>query len=313
MTTISRRHFISFLTILYYSVLLSCNSDKKGSSEFPSSMVHFAQAQNNPVFSGTGSNTWDSLIRERGYILKEDSLYSLWYTGYRNEDSVKFLGYATSTDGIKWTRFPGNPIYDSAWVEDMSVIKVDGLYYMFAEGRNDIAHLLTSSDKIHWQERGNLDIRLKSGKPIPSGAYGTPTVWRENNIWYLFYERDDTGVWLASSKDTKVWTNIQDEPVLEKGPETYDAFAVAMNQIVKFEGRYYGYYHATAFKDWHEWSTNVAVSDDLIHWKKYSNNPIVGNNRSSGILVNDGTGFRLYTMHPDVRLYFPENEVSGNK
>lgn len=313
MITTIKQHYVLLMAILFVTVLESCNADKTVSTEFPSSLVHFVASPNNPVFSGTGTNTWDSLIRERGYILKEDSLYNLWYTGYRNEDSVKFLGYATSTDGIKWTRFPGNPIYDSAWVEDMSVIKVDSLYYMFAEGRNDIAHLMTSSDKIHWQERGNLDIRLVSGEPIPSGPYGTPTVWKEKDKWYLFYERNDSAVWLATSIDTKVWTNIQDEPVLKKGPEAYDAFAVAMNQIVKFEGRYYGYYHATAFKDWHEWSTNVAVSDDLIHWKKYPNNPIVGNNRSSGILVNEGSIFRLYTMHPEVMLYLPEKvNVSGN-
>jgi beta-1,2-mannobiose phosphorylase / 1,2-beta-oligomannan phosphorylase len=312
MITTLKQPLFSLLVILLVTVLQSCNADKKESPEFPSPLVHFVPASNNPVFSGTGSNTWDSLIRERGYILKEDSLYNLWYTGYRNEDSVKFLGYASSTDGINWTRFPDNPIYDSAWVEDMCVIKVDSLYFMFAEGRNDIAHLLVSSDKIHWKERGNLDIRLTSGKPISPGAYGTPTIWRENGKWYLFYERDDTGVWLATSTDMKIWTNVQDEPVLKKGPEAYDAFGVAMNQIVKFEGRYYGYYHATAFKDWHEWSTNVAVSDDLIHWKKYPQNPIVGNNRSSGILVNDGTVFRLYTMHPEVMLFLPENKRGGD-
>lgn len=294
------------IILIWMAFLMSCTMRQPKAIEFPSNMVKFEKAAMNPVFSGTGTNTWDSLIRERGYILKEDSLYNLWYTGYRNEDSVKYLGYASSSDGIHWTRYPGNPIYNSAWVEDMSVIKVDGKYYMFAEGKNDIAHLLTSTDKLHWQEMGNLDIRLSSGKPIPPGAFGTPTIWRENNIWYLFYERDDTGVWLATSTDTKVWTNLQDEPVLKKGPEAYDAYAVAMNQVVKFDGRYYGYYHATAFKDWHEWSTNVAVSDDLIHWKKYPNNPIVADNRSSGILVNDGSVFRLYTMHPEVMLYLPE-------
>jgi hypothetical protein len=31
---------------------------------------------------------------------------------------------------------------------------------------------------------------------------------------------------------------------------------------------YYAYYHATAFEDWHEWTSCVAISDDLIHWKK---------------------------------------------
>jgi len=105
--------------------------------------------------------------------------------------------------------------------------------------------------------------------------------------------------------DVKKWTNVQDQPVLTMGPEEYDKFAVAMNQVVKYKGLYYGYYHASAYKDWHEWSTNVAVSRDLIHWKKYPGNPIVGNNKSSGILVHDGKQYRLYTMHPEVNVYFP--------
>ena len=133
----------------------------------------------------------------------------------------------------------------------------------------------------------------------------TPTIWKENNKWYLFYERDDLGIWLATSTDCKKWTNLQDEPVLKMGPDNYDQFAVAMNQVIKYKGLYYGYYHASAFKDWHEWSTNVAVSADLVQWKKYSKNPIVGNNRSSGIMVNDGNRYRLYTMHPEVNVYFP--------
>jgi hypothetical protein len=90
------------------------------------------------------------------------------------------------------------------------------------------------------------------------------------------------------------------------GPDAYDLFAVAMNQVIHYKGLYYGYYHASAFKDWHEWSTNIAVSSDLIHWKKYENNPILGNNQSSGIVLKDGKGFRLYTMHKKVNLYFSE-------
>ena len=219
----------------------------------------------------------------------------------------KHLGYATSPDGLTWTRYAGNPIHTAGWVEDMSVIKSGATYYMFAEGRDDIAHLLVSTDRIHWQERGPLDIRYANGKPLSKGAYGTPTIWKENNVWYLFYERDDEAVWLASSKDLTVWTNVQDEPILKKGPEPYDQYGVAMNQVIKHNGRYYGYYHATAYKDWREWTTNVAVSTDLIHWKKYPHNPIVGPDHSSGILVPDGPTYRLYTMHPAVNIYVPKN------
>jgi beta-1,2-mannobiose phosphorylase / 1,2-beta-oligomannan phosphorylase len=302
-------HKVIIILLLAASAIKCGFSDKSAENslaEFPTELVHFTPYDKNPVFAGSDTLHWDHYIRERGYILREDSIYHLWYTGYpKGDDDVKHLGYATSADGFTWTRYKENPIYSSGWVEDMSVIKSDSTYYMFAEGRGDTAHMLTSTDRIHWTEQGSLDIHQTNGDPIKAGPYGTPAIWKENNTWYLFYERNDLGIWLATSKDVKKWTNIQDEPVLSMGPEEYDKYAVAMNQVIKYKGFYYGYYHASAFKDWREWSTNVAVSKDLIHWKKYSGNPIIGNNRSSGILVNDGKQYRLYTMHPEVNVYFP--------
>lgn len=275
------------------------------SMPFPEEIVDFIPYPTNPIFSGTGEDTWDHRIRERGYILKEEDLYHMWYTGYQTEAQSLFLGYATSTDGLHWIRYPHNPVFAESWTEDMMVMKVDSVYHMFAEGKNDVAHRLTSSDRIRWTDHGSLDIRYADGSPLSEGPYGTPTVWFEQNNWYLFYERNDQGIWLAISKDMEVWTNVQDDPVIEMGPELYDQYGLAVNQIVKHNGWYYAYYHGTAFEDWSEWSTNVAASEDLVHWKKYPKNPIMGENKSSGILVYDGTQFRLYTMHNQVAVHFP--------
>ena len=289
--------------------LTNCTLDrtKKPEIVFPPDLVNFSSYTKNPVFTGTRAPTWDEHIRERGYILREDSTYHLWYTGFSDTiGTTLYLGYATSKDGISFNRFEGNPIFADSWVEDMMVVKSDSVYYMFAEGKNDVAHWMTSTDKIHWSNHGALDIRTSNGEKLSAGPYGTPTVWHENNLWYLFYERNDEGIWLATSTDLVTWMNLQDDPVIYKGPEAYDKFGVALNQIVKHEGIYYGYYHGTAFEDWHEWSTNVAASTDLIHWTKYASNPIMMENKSSGILVPDDTQYRLYTMHPEVAVHFPD-------
>lgn len=279
---------------------------------FPPELVDFVPYAGNPVFTAGAADAWDAHIRERGWILKEGDRYYLWYTGYRKPRPDKMsLGLATSSDGIHWRRDEENPIYDDHWVEDMMVVHLDGTYYMFAEGKNDEAQLLTSPDRRHWTRQGKLDVRYTDGRPLSPGPFGTPTAWHERDTWYLFYERRDAAVWLAASNDMKVWTNVQDEPVLKPGPDEYDHYMIALNQIVNYKGRYYGYYHAKSSPKSGQWSTNVATSSDLVHWTKYAKNPIQQENKSSGILVHDGQRYRLYTMHDQVNLHFPRQKPAA--
>ena len=178
------------------------------------------------------------------------------------------LGLATSSDGMQWTRHPGNPLIADLWVEDMMIVRHEGTLFMFAEGRDDQAQLLKSVDGLSWERVGQLDVRLANGQPIEAGPYGTPVGHFENGVWYLFYERRDAGVWLATSSDMRVWKNVQDEPVLVPGPEAHEQDLIAMNQLVKHEGRYYAFYHGSK-KGSGLWSSNVAVSDDLKSWRKF--------------------------------------------
>ncbi len=290
---------------LYVFVILASIAADGPQEPFPRALVEWKPVQAEPVFKGTGDDaSWDKKIRERGYILFDRGVYHLWYTGYNDAKSPnRFLGHATSPDGLNWTRDSGGPFVPDSWVEDMCVVKHEGMYWMFAEGKNDIAHLLSSPNGRDWTELGPLDVRLKTGKPIEPGPYGTPTAWLEDGVWYLFYERRDQGVWLATSKDMKVWTNLQDEPVLKMGPAEYDSTAIATNQIIKQDGWYYTFYHANAHRPWKDWTSNVGRSRDLIHWEKYQGNPLVMNNCSSPIIVDGPKGRRLYTMHPEVRVF----------
>jgi hypothetical protein len=279
----------------------------RAESGFPEELVDWVPYEGNPLFAGTGGGTWDRGIRERGFILREGDTWRLWYTGYNTDRTEEmFLGYATSPDGLDWTRYPGNPVFDGTWTEDVFVLKHEGVYFMFAEGWHDVAHMLTSPDGLRWEEQGSLAIRTRGGEPVSPGPYGTPTVFLEDGVWHLFYERGDKGIWLATSTDRRVWTNVQDAPVIGLGPDPYDLHAVALNQVLRYRGRYYGVYHANADPDWKgPWTTCLAASDDLVHWEKYPGNPVIRSDDSSGILVDDRERMRLYTMHPAVKLWLP--------
>lgn len=311
---------IKYLVILFVFVAgWGCKEKKEEvvkvgpSEDFPSEMVSFKPSPMEPVFKGAEEKgAWDVNLRERGYILFEDDIYKMWYTGYNDSISKKrFLGLATSKDGINWSRYAERPILEDIWTEDMHVVKYNDTYYMLAEGMNDIAHLLTSQDGINWTSEGDITILKVNGEPLDPGPYGTPTVWVEGDKKYLFYERNDLGIWLATSEDFKTWTNVQDDEVLKMGPEGYDSGAVAVNQIVKYKDKYFMYYHGSSNPDWMKpgvvalWTSNVAMSTDLIHWTKYKENPIVEGDFSSPILVDNGEKFILYTMHDKVNRYEP--------
>lgn len=271
---------------------------------FPEELVSWVQEPAKALLQGAGGSAWDAKIRERGWILKDAQGYRLYYTGYNDERSPnRSLGLATSKDGLRWERHPNNPLFDDLWVEDVCVVRAADLYHMFAEGEGDIAHRLISTDGLVWQEVGPLDVRKVDGSPISPGPYGTPTALLEGDTWNLFYERGDQGVWLARSTDLKTWTNVSDEPVLKMGPEPYDQTAVAINQVIRDGDWYFAVYHANAERPWKSWTTCLARSNDLVHWEKFPGNPVVRNNSSSGLFVAEPSGWRLYTMHPEVRRY----------
>lgn len=284
------------------------------STPFPRDLTHWIPYAKNPVFTAEGAGHWDTKIRERGWILREGNLYHLWFTGYDGtREGLKRLGHATSSDGLRWTRSANNPLSGDHWVEDMMVVKHHDTYYMFAEGsENKYSIMLTSQDGENWKWEGRLDVRLTDGNKPVNEPVGTPTVWFENDTWYLMYERLDLGIWLAKTHDveSRIWTNVQDDPVLVPGPDAYDKQLIALNQVIKRDDMYYAFYHGSGESLPRTWNTNIARSTDLIHWQKYPGNPLIENNKSSGIIIPVGQHLRLYTMHDQVDVYEQGNPES---
>jgi predicted GH43/DUF377 family glycosyl hydrolase len=81
----------------------------KGSTGYAESPdgVRWERYSGNPVFTPAASG-WDSRSLTIYPIVKRNGKYEGWYGG--SDGTTSQIGYATSSDGIHWQRYPNNPV-----------------------------------------------------------------------------------------------------------------------------------------------------------------------------------------------------------
>ena len=76
--------------------------------------VSWTKYSGNPVLDLGPPGSWDGDSISDACVIKENGGYKMWYTGQTygatSADDVFKIGYATSPDGIHWTRDSGNPV-----------------------------------------------------------------------------------------------------------------------------------------------------------------------------------------------------------
>jgi len=63
----------------------------------------------NPVLDLGSSGSWDDMFVEGPSVIFDGNNYHMWYTGGAGPNTFP-IGYATSPDGINWTKYAGNPV-----------------------------------------------------------------------------------------------------------------------------------------------------------------------------------------------------------
>ena len=72
-----------------------------------------------PVVKVGDAGSWDPTRAWAPWVRKTGTGYEMWYSG--TELFVQqSIGYATSTDGITWTKFSGNPLFDVSFINPRS-------------------------------------------------------------------------------------------------------------------------------------------------------------------------------------------------
>jgi len=139
---------------------------------------------------------WDALLVGRPSVLHEDGTFKMWYDGRKDlppgapaegvpksPTSSRNVGYATSKDGIHWSKLQGNPVMSND-AGGVDVERVGDGYAMVYESHEG-TKTATSGDEISWKDRGLWVPR--SGGEIDRHGHVTPMLLvGDRSRWTLY-------------------------------------------------------------------------------------------------------------------------------
>lgn len=191
----------------------------------------------NPVLAVGAPGSWDEQEADGIVVIKDGSLYKMWYHGCDAGYTACSIGYATSTNGLDWAKYAGNPVLTGSpgeWDEGgtlwPSVVKDGGTYRMWYYGGGQIG-LATSLNGVNWTKH--------AGNPILTVGWDGGGAWAQTvlleggtyKMWLRSGLDASTGIGYAESTDGIAWTMSISNPLLTPG-----APPIWGKPVVHFEG-----------------------------------------------------------------------------
>ena len=151
---------------------------------------------------------WEKVAVMCPHVLYDDKdkLYRMWYSGGEQYEP-NAIGYATSTDGLKWTKHENNPIFEpipeNTWEKDRvtacQVVRQGDWHVMFYIGFRDRDHaqigVARSRDGITDWQRHTANPIIRPGKDQwDHDAVYKPYAIYDGRQWLLWYNGRRGGV-----------------------------------------------------------------------------------------------------------------------
>ena len=217
-----------------------------------------------PVLTPT-NGTWDEFSVQFPFVIRENGQYKMWYSSTPSSNYYQCkIGYATSLDGINWTKRP-NPIFErgtDSWeaggvMACYVLLAADGYKIWYTgfttSAINGYVYIgyATSVDGISWQ-RDTINNPVLT--PGVAGGWEGKWVWYPevlfiDKLYYMWYAGSNTGYWdlievgLATSSDGIEWTKHPQNPVLSPSPGMWDGSRVECSSIQLIGDSLWMWYH----------------------------------------------------------------------
>ena len=298
----TRRRVRAAVVVLLLLMLKGTPGPEASAQAVPGLWTKYAA---NPVFTGGATGSWDEVEAFDPSVILDGMTYKMWYTG-SGSSGPRRIGYATSSDGIEWAKFAGNPVFSegppASWDEDgarWGSVLLDGAVYKMwytgrdASGTNRIGYA-TSLNGTDWTKDENN----------PVFDVGAPGSWEDKHVLYPAVIKDGgtykmwyTGwnittetvqIGYATSNDGISWTRYSGNPILTWGPPaSWDETAVYAASVLLDAGIYHMWYSGA---DGGEWQIGYATSPDGITWTKHPENPVITEG-GPGAFDSDGADY----------------------
>jgi hypothetical protein len=163
----------------------------------------------NPVLRTGKSGEWDDGATWDPFVLHEDGIFKMWYGGERVGHRDFQCGYATSKDGVHFTKKGKISTFEVGDIGDMHVLHDDttGRYYMFYWDRSlkkaDRLRVAVSPNETDFDFDNAVTIRIEGEQP----GHRYTHVFKEGDRWYMYYGFDGgpPRMGYATSSDLVHW------------------------------------------------------------------------------------------------------------
>lgn len=162
----------------------------------------------NPVLEPKPEHRWEARSVFNAAVIRASGLYHMYYRAV-DPSLISSIGYAVSTDGLRWLRLdapvltPQEP-FEERGVEDPRVTQLEGNYYLAYTGyskQGTRVGLARSSNLISWERMGIVlpDENNKDVALFPERVRGR----------YALLHRRPPHIWIAYSDDLIHWNSHQ--------------------------------------------------------------------------------------------------------